>query len=805
MSGQLIGGIVGAAIGMFTPMGPAWGWMIGSTLGALAFPPAGPDGPRLSDLSPQASEYGRPIPLVFGTVGVAGNVIWASDLVEVQGEAGGGKGGGGATVYSYFANFAVALCEGEVTLGRIWAGPEKRLIWDGAILEGADAGAVLRFYPGRDDQLPDPLIESYLGVGNVPAYRGTAYLVLEHFPLKKDGNRIPFLTVEVGALASSAPTNLGVVWISQVIVTSTYYAAFYWGSYYGVVIRHLDDNTLFAHYTYPGSQWDVNATWEYDPDREAFIRCNALRTYTTLALSNGAMTDHVIAEATLTDGNPGNNTAYCVYHNGAYIFGGYNSPGNAQRVTLYVVDPDTHAPLATYVSDTDAGTFRGPLLAPLAGEAWVCGYSYPQRLSRFALSLGSTPADLGAPAPTALSYVAANMVVDPNTGFIWSASFDGGNLEVHCNDPATGLIYSETIATSFWTLAGRPFTFTPGQVIITGDKWLATDCFQTFVADPPSYVGESVGGYHGTANINVLAYNPVTLDLMAFRDGGTICFGDPSDPASVNFLQPGSFNQEPDNKYLGEADGTTHPQGQPLSEIVTILSERAGLEALQIDVTQLTDMVDGYALARQTTVRAAIDTLRPAYYFDAVESSGVVKFVKRGGAIAAVIPDDDLAAHEAGQSTSDALLTTRQMEVELPRTLNVNYLLQATDYSSATKVTQRLVGSSESEQTLELPLVLTDTKAQQVAEVNLHVAWVQRLAYSFSLPKKYAWLEPTDCVVVKGYPMRLGKISASPDGVLKCEALADDANYYVPNVVVTETPDSGKLVYVPGATRLELM
>ena len=52
-------------------------------------------------------------------------------------------------------------------------------------------------------------------------------------------------------------------------------------------------------------------------------------------------------------------------------------------------------------------------------------------------------------------------------------------------------------------------------------------------------------------------------------------------------------------RYLGEADGTTHPQGQPLSEIVNILSERAGLQASQIDVAQLTDMVDGYALARQ--------------------------------------------------------------------------------------------------------------------------------------------------------------------------------------------------------------
>jgi hypothetical protein len=188
-----------------------------------------------------------------------------------------------------------------------------------------------------------------------------------------------------------------------------------------------------------------------------------------------------------------------------------------------------------------------------------------------------------------------------------------------------------------------------------------------------------------------------------------------------------------------------------------------------------------------------------------VESSGQVKYVKRGGALAVVISDDDLAAHEEGQTSPDALLTTRQMEVELPRILNVNYLLKATDYSSATKLSKRLVGASGAEQTLELPLVLSDTKAQQIADVNLHVAWVHRLTYSFSLPKKYAYLEPTDIVVVKGRTMLLSKISASPKGVLKCEAAADDANYYVPNVVVTETPDSGKVVFVPGATRLELL
>jgi hypothetical protein len=204
--GGLVGGIIGAVIGMFTPVGPYWGWVIGSTLGALLFPPAGPDGPRLDDLTPQKSEYGAPIPIVYGAVGLGGNVIWASELIEQESEVG-GKGSDGATQYSYYANFAVAVCEGEVSLGRIWAGPEKRLIYDpaGSKLE---SGAIT-FYSGSETQMPDPLMESYEGVGNVPAYRGVAYVVLENFALINDGNRIPFLTIEVGQPGTTAPVGLG--------------------------------------------------------------------------------------------------------------------------------------------------------------------------------------------------------------------------------------------------------------------------------------------------------------------------------------------------------------------------------------------------------------------------------------------------------------------------------------------------------------------------------------------------------------------------------------------------------------------
>ena len=39
-------------------------------------------GPRLGDLSVQTSSYGTQIPRIYGTMRVAGSVIWATDLIE---------------------------------------------------------------------------------------------------------------------------------------------------------------------------------------------------------------------------------------------------------------------------------------------------------------------------------------------------------------------------------------------------------------------------------------------------------------------------------------------------------------------------------------------------------------------------------------------------------------------------------------------------------------------------------------------------------------------------------------------------
>jgi GTA TIM-barrel-like domain/Putative phage tail protein len=151
-------------------------------------------GPRLSELQITASTEGAPIPRIYGRARLGGQVIWATDFEEQvsTGSVGGGKGfiGGGTTTqtYRYYANFAVALCEGEISgIGRIWA--------DGREVDRSQI--VHRLYLGSETQSADSLIVAHEGTDTAPAFRGTAYVVFERLALEVFGNRMPQLSFEV--------------------------------------------------------------------------------------------------------------------------------------------------------------------------------------------------------------------------------------------------------------------------------------------------------------------------------------------------------------------------------------------------------------------------------------------------------------------------------------------------------------------------------------------------------------------------------------------------------------------------------
>lgn len=194
-AGQALGSFLGGPLGGV--LGRAAGAIAGNFIDQALFGPGTRriEGPRLNDLRLMSSSEGAPVPRLWGRMRIAGQVIWATRFEEVTvthtekaSSKGGGGGGTSVTEYQYFANVAVALCEGEIDrIGRVWA--------DGKEIDISEF--TVRVHAGSATQLPDSLIVAKEGAENAPAYRGTAYVVFERWPVTAYGNRVPQLTFEV--------------------------------------------------------------------------------------------------------------------------------------------------------------------------------------------------------------------------------------------------------------------------------------------------------------------------------------------------------------------------------------------------------------------------------------------------------------------------------------------------------------------------------------------------------------------------------------------------------------------------------
>ncbi|MCQ0091524.1 glycoside hydrolase TIM-barrel-like domain-containing protein [Roseovarius sp. M141] len=197
-AGAAIGGSVGGTIAglSMAAVGRFAGGIIGRSIDQRLMGQGSDvvDTGRANRLRLTGSGEGDAIAQVYGRMRVAGQIIWATEFreeVNVSRASGGGKGAPkGPTVrqFSYSVSVALALCEGEIShVGRVWA--------DGT--EVARDSLTMRVYTGTRDQVPDPRIEAVEGAGTVPAYRGTAYVVIEDLGLGDFGNRVPQFTFEV--------------------------------------------------------------------------------------------------------------------------------------------------------------------------------------------------------------------------------------------------------------------------------------------------------------------------------------------------------------------------------------------------------------------------------------------------------------------------------------------------------------------------------------------------------------------------------------------------------------------------------
>lgn len=207
-TGQAAGYLVGGIVGSFVPgVGTMIGAQIGGMIGGYLDPPKGPKGrpPSADQLAVQTSTYGAPMKRGYGTYATYGNVFWVKgnklDAVEKKQKAGKGGSKQTASTWEIFGTFAVGFHLGEITAyKRIWFG--SKLVYDAgssdleAIMATNEAGGSITLYTGTSTQLPDPLIQSDMGVDNTPGYRGLAYIVVNNWPMVEWGNSLAGLQIK---------------------------------------------------------------------------------------------------------------------------------------------------------------------------------------------------------------------------------------------------------------------------------------------------------------------------------------------------------------------------------------------------------------------------------------------------------------------------------------------------------------------------------------------------------------------------------------------------------------------------------
>lgn len=163
---------------------------------------------KLGELSAQTAKESEPRAIIWGRVRpIGGNLIHCQAPVKkmIKESTGtGGKGGSSSKktkVEHVFRTYALGVCEGPITAyARIWR--NNKLVYDGRGTEWgrANNGVFLksyRLYLGLWTQMPSPDLEAIWGVGNVPAYRGTAYMVALNEDLTDMSGAVPQWQFEV--------------------------------------------------------------------------------------------------------------------------------------------------------------------------------------------------------------------------------------------------------------------------------------------------------------------------------------------------------------------------------------------------------------------------------------------------------------------------------------------------------------------------------------------------------------------------------------------------------------------------------
>lgn len=911
--GSMIGGPIGGAIGAF--IGNYAGEKLINTFG-ITNSNGSKKGHHLSNLAVQSSAYGEAIPILYGTTRLAGNVIWAQDIKEVANRTqnnSGGKSGlkqnsaKGDVYYSYYATLAIAMCEGPINeILRIWA--------DTKLINISDYN--IKIYKGTETQMPDSLIESIKGIGNTPAYRGLAYVVIEDFPLADYGNRIPNFTFEVkrNVLQKEETTAENLI---ESIVLIPGAGEFVYDDIVQNKIRGEESGGKWVQF---GNSTRINQN------------NNAGKADGILALDQLAATcPNVkwVAPVVCWFGDSLNINECNIKPAVEYKDGATTSPDswmvanytrkNARQITLKGSRPQyggtpSDASMLRYLQalkkrgykilfypmffmDIDNKPWRGRVsgaendihefFSRTEGyNNFIIHYAKLVKDIADAFIIGSELKGLTGikdsnnnfPAVNELILLARQVkeILGKDVKVTYAADWseyhhtDGGwyNLDPLWASPDIDVVGID----AYFPLTDAPEPSAGFKDIELQNGWDSGEGYDWYYENQersikktlsPAYAWKNISWWWHNEHINpdgkktpwVPASKKIWFTEYGFPsvDGASNqpnVFYDPTSQESafpyhsrghVDFRAQRNAITATEKKWAASdmverkfvwcwdarpfpfwpdleeiwADGKMWRFGHwlqgkigtsNLAAVIHDLSLRSGLTKENIDTNSITDMLDGYVLKGQGSIREALDILRHAYFFDVVESDSTIKFVKRGNSSFINIDTQNLVVSDKEEPVCNI---TRTQELELPQKINVLYFDKSTNYQTGNQQSSRQVVNSQDAKTISLPLVMTDQQAKNISDITLFNAWQERNSYQFTLPLSYAFIEPTDIISItkdkQNHVIRVTDTRLLAPGVLRITGACEDPNIYnFYNEPGKSTPHTN-IISPPGTTKLAIL
>ncbi len=915
-AGQAIGGAFGVPM-----VGTVLGKLAGNAIQGTAKHHY--EGARLETLAVQTSTYGRMIPITFGTVRIAGNVIWSRPIKEVattntvrtgKGGVAGRSTSSSSTTYSYYITLAIAICEGELArVDRVWA--------DSKLLDLSQG--TYRIYKGTEDQLPDALIESYEGVGATPAYRGLAYVVIEDFPMGDFGNRIPNFTFEVTRRTSqddaddmpveSMVTSIMLIPGSGEFVYDTQAEYKISGadaagtlvqSGYQVPLNvHTPEgaaNVLVAldqlQQTFPNLEWvGVAVNWfgtsmdiaaceiwpcvEYQANVQTTPDDWQVGSFTrATARQIGNDSGQLRYGGTPDDGSilrllaelRARNLKIFFYPQLLMDIAGKpwrgNLSGAASDVNSFFTKTHGYNAYILHYANLVAGKVEafaiGTELRDLTAVTSGTGV-FPAVTNLVSLAasvksiLGTSPVLAG---PIKVTYAADWSEYHHTTGgwYNLDALWASSSIDMVAIDAYFPL--TDEMQTGY-DVAAIQAGWTSGE----GYDWYYTDVGRTTKASlAPAYAWKNIAwwwnNYHVNPDSNTTSWVPGSKPIWFSEYGFPSVDGCANEPnvfvdstssgsayprfsrGRVDFMAQRTAIAATETQWAGSAmvtqrflwtwDARPYPYWPDLLDVwsdggnwvtghwvqgklgashvaaaVREIMLRAGLDASQIDVSQIQLMLDGFVLHDRATARAALQQLMDAYFFTIKESAAALVALPRDASVDLTVDVADCVPQKAeGQEVSYVL--ERQEDLVLPARVEVQFLNRLQSYETDIEAAERSTQSATDTASLRVSLVLAQAHAKAVAETALADRWAERSSVTLQLPVTYAGLEPADLVALTDgsvtHHIRLDKVQIGKPGLVKLHGVIDAAEAWDGYIAPTAGGD-GKHVLPSPLTRLEVL